>query len=135
MKVFIGGSKTLVHLTPQMCTLLDELIQSGTNILVGDCRGADTLVQQYLAGKNYRRVTVYASGTTVRNNAGNFTVKLVPADSAKGFDFYRQKDIAMANEADSALMFWDGKSKGTQHNISDMKAQNKPFTVVIFSQK
>ena len=135
MKVFIGGSKTLLQLTPQMCILLDELIQSGADILVGDCRGADTLVQQYLAGKNYRRVTVYASGTTVRNNAGNFAVKLVPADSAKGFDFYRQKDIAMANEADSALMFWDGKSKGTQHNISDMKAQNKPFTVVIFSQK
>ena len=135
MKVFIGGSKTLVHLTPQMCTLIDELIQSGTDILVGDCRGADTLVQQYLAGKDYRRVTVYASGTTVRNNAGNFTVKLVPADSAKGFDFYRQKDIAMAADADSALMFWDGKSKGTQHNISDMKAQNKPCTVIVFQSQ
>lgn len=132
MKVFIGGSKTLVHLTPQMCRLLDELIQSGAHILVGDCRGADTLVQQYLAGKIYRSVTVYASGTTVRNNAGNFAVKLVPAGSEKGFDFYRQKDIAMANEADSALMFWDGKSKGTQHNISDMKAQNKPCTVILF---
>lgn len=135
MKVFIGGSKTLVHLTPQMCTLLDELIQSGADILVGDCRGADTLVQQYLAGKNYRRVTVYASGTKVRNNAGNFAAKLVPADSAKGFDFYRQKDIAMANEADSALMFWDGKSKGTQRNISDMKAQNKPCTVIVFQSQ
>ena len=135
MKVFIGGSKTLVHLTPQMCTLLDELIQSGADILVGDCRGADTLVQQYLAGKNYRRVTVYASGTKVRNNAGNFAAKLVPAASAKGFAFYRQKDIAMANEADSALMFWDGKSKGTQRNISDMKAQNKPCTVIVFQSQ
>lgn len=133
MKVFIGGSKTLVHLTPQMCSLLDELIQSGTDILVGDCRGADTLVQQYLASKDHRRVTVYASGTKVRNNAGNFTVKLVSAGSAKGFVFYRQKDIAMANESDSALMFWDGKSKGTQHNITDMKAQKKPCTVIMFS--
>ncbi len=135
MKVFIGGSKTLAHLTPQMCTLLDELIQSGADILIGDCRGADTLVQEYLVKKGYRKVTVYASGTTVRNNAGNFAMKLVSADNSKGFEFYRQKDIAMANEADSALMFWDGKSKGTQHNISDMKVQNKPCRVVLCANK
>jgi hypothetical protein len=31
--------------------------------------------------------------------------------------FYKQKDIAMANDCDCGYMVWGGKSRGTKNNI------------------
>lgn len=46
-----------------------------------------------------------------------------------GFEFYRQKDIAMANDADCGFMIWDGKSRGTFSNIVSLAQMNK-LTIV-----
>lgn len=45
--------------------------------------------------------------------------------SAKGFEFYAQKDKAMAKDADFGLMVWDGKSKGTLNNMINLLLQEK----------
>jgi hypothetical protein len=35
----------------------------------------------------------------------------------------------MATDCDTGLMFWDGKSKGTQHNMDYMEELGKYFLV------
>ena len=35
----------------------------------------------------------------------------------------------MGDDADAAICFWDGKSKGTEHMIKTMKNLKKPYKV------
>ena len=46
MKVFIGGSITILELNSETKSVLDSLCAENAYILVGDCFGADKLVQQ-----------------------------------------------------------------------------------------
>ena len=43
---------------------------------------------------------------------------------------YTLKDISMGQDADYALMIWDGESQGTLNNIKEMKRLEKNFYVV-----
>ncbi len=100
------------------------------SVFIGDCYGTDAAVQEFFMKLNYPDVTVFASNGRVRNNIGNWTVRNIPADSSvKGFDFYKQKDEAMANCADYGFMIWDGKSRGTLNNIINLISQNKKVLV------
>ena len=102
------------------------------DILVGDCYGVDSAVQNYLISLNYKNVTVFASNGVARNNRGRWKVEnIVVENNQKGFDFYRQKDIAMANAADYGFMIWDGKSKGTLNNIIELISQEKKIVVYL----
>ena len=49
----------------------------------------------------------------------------------RGFDFYRQKDIAMAADADYGFMIWDGKSRGTYSNLVTLIENNKSALVYL----
>ena len=131
MKVFIGGSKTLKALSPCMKMALDIVCEKCCEVLIGDCFGADRLVQKYLYEQGYNKVQVYASGNKVRCNEGCYPVIFVAAEGKSGFEFYRQKDIAMSLAADYALMFWDGRSKGTRCNIGDMMRLEKSTAVIL----
>lgn len=131
-KVFVGGSKSLSVLTQVERELLLTYVHDDCHILIGDCRGADFAIQNYLYSAGYSFVTVYATEGKARNNSGHWYVKAIDApQDAKGFDYYRQKDIAMATEADEVLMFWDCKSKGTYHNLLDAVRNNKVTRVVL----
>lgn len=55
--------------------------------------------------------------------------------SVRGFEFYKQKDIAMANTADYGFMIWDGESKGTLNNMINLISRNKPVMVYLINQK
>ena len=134
-KVFIGGSSTVKLLDETARQKLDELISENAEILIGDCRGADALVQDYLRSKNYERVTVYASDGFVRINHGNWPVVNVQSHGEKGYAYFQLKDIEMANDADRALMIWDGKSRGTFFNIQKMKELGKKAEVYITVNK
>lgn len=133
MKVFIGGSKTITYLNEDAKEKIDEFCKNNAEILIGDCFGADHIVQKYLYDRGYTNVIVYVSGDEVRHNTGNFTVKhiTVPND-VSGFDFYRWKDIAMANDADCGLMLWNGSSRGTEFNISDLQKMGKSVMVISY---
>ena len=124
-KVFIGGSKNITKLDETVRQKLDELISENAEILIGDCRGADAMVQYYLNGKGYERVRVYASDGVVRINHGNWPTVDVQSHGEKGYTYYQLKDIEMANDADEAFMIWDGKSRGTAFNIQKMKELGK----------
>lgn len=134
MKIFIGGSKTINTLDENVKEKLQEIIKNKYDVLVGDCNGIDTAVQRFFYDNGYRNVTVYASGNVTRNNIGNFKVKYIKTDK-KGFEFYRQKDIAMAKDADCGFMIWNGKSRGTLHNMFDLALQNKACEVYFTESK
>ena len=132
MKVFIAGARNIKALDVAVQKRLASICDNDYDILVGDCYGVDSSVQNYCANRNYKNVTVYASNGIARNNSGRWTIKAVSvAPSAKGFDFYRQKDLSMSNDADCGFMIWDGQSKGTLHNIIDLVYQHKPVIVYL----
>lgn len=132
--VFLGGSQSVNELPEKAIEQLSKYnIATNMDYLVGDCKGADTLFQQYLKDNDFRRVRVYVSGDEVRNNVGDYEVFHVKTGNKEDdrFEYYKKKDYAMAEIADSALMVWDGKSKGTFLNIVDMTAMHKPTEVFI----
>lgn len=131
MKIFVAGAKSVKMINEDVKKRLLSISEKCYDVLVGDCYGIDTAVQDYFISLRYSKVTVYASNGIARNNLGNWPIHAVPvAEGIKGFDFYRQKDIAMASEADYGFMIWDGKSKGTLNNIISLVNQDK--TVLIY---
>lgn len=83
-----------------------------TEIVCGMCRGADMM------GYNY--ATLW-----------DIPVTKFPADwdkYGKSAGYIRNKQ--MAKYADAALIFWDGKSKGTKHMI-DLANEYKLITIIV----
>lgn len=133
MKIFISGSKSISKLPDLAKTFIDQFIENGDEILVGDCYGIDAVVQKYLESKGFSNVTVYCSGVSPRNNFTSSVKIHFCTEAAKGLtgsDFHYVKDIQMANDCDQALMIWDGKSKGTAENLKRIKEMGKPFIVI-----
>lgn len=76
------------------------------------------------------------SSSKPRNNIGGWCVKNIQTDSTvHGFDFYKQKDIAMADDADYGFMIWDGESRGTLNNIINLISQNKKVLIYLTTNK
>ena len=135
MKAFLGGSKTITKLKDEAITAIDELCAANAHILIGDCFGADMLIQEYLADIGYTNVTIYVSGYRIRNNVGVFPVKYIDCERLNGYEFYKQKDIAMADDADVGFMLWDGKTRGTEQNIIYLKSIGKPVRIISYYQE
>ena len=131
MKVFISGSISIKASKESDLSYLEELIESNKTILIGDAYGIDKAVQNYLHRKEYQNVIVYYSGKEIRNNIGGWQTKYIPnPDYLTGRLLYKLKDKAMGDDCDSALMFWDGKSRGTQQNIEYLDELDKHYFVL-----
>ena len=129
-KVFVGGSRRIIRVHPEVALRLDQMLASKASILVGDANGADKSVQHFLKTKEYRDVEVFCSGDECRNNVGDWQLRHVAVDSRKrDYDFYAAKDQLMAREADSGLMIWDGKSAGTLMNALRLVRQGKRVSI------
>lgn len=136
MKVFIAGPRAVKALNKNVKDALSRMIEKQRTILLGDAAGVDRLVQEYFAEAKYPNVHVYASDGKARNNVGSWPVHKVEVPAkAKGFNFYVQKDILMAQDADNGFMVWNGKSKGTLNNIINLAAQNKKAIVYLTPAK
>lgn len=132
MKIFIAGARKVNTLNDTIKEKLDSICQNKHSVLIGDCYGVDAAVQNFFAQRLYRDVTVYASNGVARNNIGDWNVENIRVDSAvRGFDFYKQKDIAMAESADYGFMIWDGSSKGTLNNIINLANNGKKVLVYL----
>jgi hypothetical protein len=131
-RVFLAGSRKLSRLPLPVLTRLQQIVGRGMEIVVGDANGADRALQAQLAAWNYAPVTVYHVGKAPRNNVGGWpTRRIDTAPGAKGFDFYATKDRAMAEDADCGLMLWDGLSRGTLGNVSNLVEDGKPVAVYV----
>ena len=116
--VFLGGSRHVSRLSIEVKERLNNVIEHGHRVLVGDANGADKAVQKHLSEAGYDKVTVFCSGDHPRNNVGDWHIRhVMPPKDAKGFQFYAAKDREMAREADFGLMIWDSKSAGTVLNV------------------
>lgn len=128
--VFLGGSRRISRLNESIRAKLDELVDRGLHLFVGDANGADRAIQQHLANRGYARVIVYSVTGALRNNVGNWEVRSVDAPrGARGFELYSAKDVQMAKDAAYGFMLWDGKSRGTLENVRNLLAQGKPVAV------
>ena len=83
-------------------------------IVSGGAPGADTLAVRYAT-------------------EANMPFKVFPADWKKyGRSAGQRRNRQMAEYADAAIVFWDGKSRGTQNMIQQMRELGKPVEVVIY---
>lgn len=134
--VFVGGSRRITRLPMEAKARIDNVVDTGFAILVGDANGADKAVQEYLAEVKYDKVTVYCSGDTSRNNVGQWETRNVSvAESEKTFQFYAAKDREMAQQAEFGLMIWDGKSPGTVLNILRLVRASKKAVLLSVAEE
>lgn len=127
--VFVGGSRRLSRLNAVIRGRLDNIIERGHTVLIGDANGGDRAVQAYLAERGYRNVMVYCTNGDCRNNVGQWPVRSIQATTERGFEYFALKDAAMAVDAACGFMLWDGKSRGTLLNIRRLLEAGKPVVV------
>lgn len=131
--MFIAGSRSLSRLNRDVERRIENIVDKGLSVMVGDANGVDKAVQRYLSTRNYSNVLVFCMEGGCRNNVGGWPMrKIASADPVRrDFSYYSTKDRAMAEEADYGLMLWDGKSRGTLRSIIDLVRQKKPVVVYI----
>ena len=87
---------------------------NGVSIITGLARGADQMAHEFCINNSVLCHEFPANWDVYGKRAG----------------FIR--NAQMGEFADSALIFWDGSSRGTKHMIGFMKDQNKPVAVVYY---
>lgn len=113
-----------------------DIFKKKHQILVGDAKGVDVLIQNFYKNLDYKNVTVYVSGRKMRNNIFNWDTKFIDVDKGlSGFDFYSQKDKAMAHDSDYGFMIWNGKSRGTLNNMINLISERKSILLYLTINK
>lgn len=132
-KVFIGGSRRLSRLNQNVKRRIDNIIDRGFTVIVGDASGVDKAVQRYLNSKHFSNVVVFCMEGGCRNNIGAWPTRTITAadPGRRDFAYYSTKDRAMVEEADYGLMLWDGQSRGTLTSIVHLVRQGKPVLAYI----
>ncbi|MBC6445223.1 MAG: hypothetical protein GDA50_07350 [Alphaproteobacteria bacterium GM202ARS2] len=134
--VFLSGSRKIGRLNDLVRHRLQNMLDQEFHVIVGDANGADRAFQGYLAEKGYQDVSVFCSGSSCRNNVGQWSVRSVQVDpKLKGRAFYTQKDKEMAAEADYGFVIWDGKSEGSINNIFELLKKGKKAVVYLSRSK
>lgn len=135
-KVFISGSMAIKKLHPAVLDRINNVIDSGYQVLVGDADGVDTSIQSYLFEKNAKPVLLYCAGDQPRNNIGKWAVKKIQTTYSPGTrSYFTAKDLAMAEDCDYGLMIWDTKSTGTLSNAVELLKRNKNSLVFVNKEK
>lgn len=114
--VFVSGSRSIKSLPFEALESIEAIIAQEFTVLVGDCYGVDTMVQEYLADRNYQNVIVCHIGNRPRNNRG---FKAYQVQGTRQTD----KDAYMGQTADYGLAIWDGVSPGTAKNVARVKTK------------
>lgn len=134
--VFIAGSMNIKHLDPKVKERIDNIVSQDFEVVVGDADGADTSIQSHLFNLGSAKTTVFCSGSCPRNNVGDWPIRSIETDHAKGSRaFFTAKDIQMAEAADFGLMIWDTKSTGTLSNVLELLARKKKSVVFVNKAK
>lgn len=134
--VFIAGSMNIRKLDRMVKERIDNILNSGLDIVIGDADGADASIQEYLFSKGASKATVFCSGDKPRNNIGAWPVHAVTTSHAPGSRaFFTAKDLKMAQLADFGLMVWDAKSTGTLSNIIELLQRKKKCVVFVNKEK
>lgn len=131
-KVFVSGSMRIKNIAPLVLSRIDNVIDSGLAVMVGDADGVDSSIQAHLVYRAYRNVTVYSTGGVPRNNLGNWETIEVKSDAKEGTrKYFTAKDVKMAQDCDYGMMIWDSKSAGTLGNVLELLQRNKKALVFV----
>ena len=118
-RVIIAGGRDFADfelLERTMDNLLANIVDD-VQVVCGMARGADSLGDVYAAKKKY-------------------SVRYFPADWDKyGKAAGYKRNEQMAQNADTLVAFWDGKSRGTKHMIDIAKRYNLKVRVVRYGQE
>ncbi len=134
--VFLSGSRRIHRLNAAVRTRIQNIVDQGFHVLVGDAHGADHAMQSDLAEKRYPNVTITCAGRTCRNNVGGWVTQTIPVDpTLTGRAFYTQKDKVMAAQADYGLVLWDGRSTGSFNNVCELVRLGKSALVYVAPRK
>ena len=135
-KVFIAGSRRLSRLNDDVRSRIENIVDKGFAVVVGDANGVDKAVQQYLRTRNYGNVVVFCMEGGCRNNIGHWPTRTITAahPQRRDFEYYSTKDRAMSEAADYGLMLWDGRSRGTLTNIVHLVREGKPVVVYVAAE-
>ena len=134
--VFLSGSRKISRLNDMIRSQIQNMLDQGFYVVIGDANGADKALQGYMAGRNYRNVSVFCAGRVCRNNVGDWDVREVLVDpKLKGRAFYTQKDKKMASMVDCGFVLWDGKSAGSINNVLELLKNGKKTDVYLWPEK
>ena len=138
MIIFLGGSASIRELPLVVSNYLDHNV-GDHELLIGDCMGADCLIQKALSQIEYRdkrrlKVTVHHMGRMCRNNGGYWRCCQLDSD-LHGREYYSVKDKVMSEKCDRGFMIWDGVSAGTLDNIQRLVELGKPVIVYLTTQE
>lgn len=131
--IFISGSRSIKNLPSMVTATINDFIQKRYGFLVGDCYGADTIVQQHLHNKGYSDVSVFHVGREPRNYLDPqwFPCKVLVNSTDSPRTRQTRKDIVMSEVCDEGLVVWDGTSPGTFNNIERMISLDKQVIVFV----
>jgi hypothetical protein len=96
---------------------IDQAIESGITIIVGEAPGANRLYQDYLKRKGYRDVIV-GHAIRLRYNAGNWK------DLQYGKNL-KERERKMIEDCDSAVIIWMNRSGVIAENLELLKRLGK----------
>lgn len=115
MKVIIAGSRTFNDY-PKLKKKLDSILknQKDITIISGTASGADRLGERY-ADENHHKLEKYPAMWDIFGKSAGY-----------------KRNEEMANIADSCVVFWDGKSKGTKHMIDIAKKNKLKLRIIMF---
>ena len=116
-KLAVVGSRTFQD-KERLYKILDKNIEKIELIISGGASGADSLAHEW-AKERGKPILIYYPQW--RDLNGNYD---------KGAGFKRNWNIIKA--ADKILIFWDGSSKGTQHDIDICEKTQKPYKILKF---
>lgn len=135
-KVFVSGSRSIRYLHKVVLESLEKIIDSNMKVLIGDAKGVDKLVQDYLSRKKYSNVIIYTVCENPRNlSSSNFQVKKIYTDKLRGREKQEKKDEEMTKDSDYLFVIWDGKSEGSFKNILRGLKNNKKIKVYYVKEK
>lgn len=110
MKVIIAGSRNIDDYSLVVRTIQNSGYDI-TEVVSGTAVGPDRLGEQWA-------------------RANNIPIKEMPADWIRfGNSAGPQRNRAMAEYADAAIIIWDGQSKGTRNMIENMIRRQKPYHI------
>ena len=114
MKVIIAGSRDFCHYT-LLKSIMDECNKEYqfTEVVSGCARGADKLGEQWAEEVGLPIKEFPADWATYGKSAGSI------------------RNRQMAEYTDTAYVFWDGKSRGSQDMVRQMSNAKKPCTLIL----
>jgi len=130
--VFLSGSRKITKLNSDIRERLENVINRGMPVVIGDAYGSDKAMQAFLAEKKYSNVEVFFAGSTCRNNLGSWSAEQILVDpKLKGRAIHTEKDKAMAAKATYGFVLWDGKSAGSMTNVCELLGRNKSSLIYL----